>query len=535
MGKRKNSQSKLSSRSNNVAAAYLRVSTKTQEEKGFSLEVQKERSIIYAKENGLILTEDMIFVESRPASKTYNDDLDSEVNGIHETLKYRPALSRIIELAGDKKITHLIVYTRDRLTRNIQDYITLKAFFARKGVKVHYSRPGELANTEDNKINNFLDLILASVAELEANTIGIRVKGGNRSCIKNSYWAGGKAPLGYFLEQVPNSKKNTTLKVVEFEQKMIKDIFDYYIVYGYGYRKISKLMNERYKFITWTKSKIESILKNETYTGCIAWDRRGGRRYPGKHEEYDKSPFIKDASIIAKDQWHQAVDLRQKKLELKDAKYFSSPFLLKGKLVCGICGSPMECKNYGKGKKSVYRCPSINEKGISESIVEKELIEKCFIDKLNSLFVTKDIDLYWNLYKEQMEKQRKENNDILLTLDNNLNEIREIKSDLKRILSESTEEPIRERLLEQGVILNKKDIAFKTHIEEIRNKDCCHFRDKNEFSAAVNKVFERFNCFSQNQKRMLVEILVDNIFINSNGDSPGDIGLRIILNPPKFI
>ncbi len=111
----------------------------------------------------------------------------------------------------------------------MQDFITLKTFFAKSGICAHYSRPGEFSKIEDTKINNFLELILASVAELEANTIGVRVKGGNRSCIKNSYWAGGKIPFGYSPAPAPDSKKNSTLQTNTFEQKIVEEIFNLYI------------------------------------------------------------------------------------------------------------------------------------------------------------------------------------------------------------------------------------------------------------------------------------------------------------------
>lgn len=111
----------------------------------------------------------------------------------------------------------------------MQDFITLKTFFAKSGICAHYSRPGEFSKIEDTKINNFLELILASVAELEANTIGVRVKGVNRSCIKNSYWAGGKIPFGYSPAPAPDSKKNSTLQTNTFEQKIVEEIFNLYI------------------------------------------------------------------------------------------------------------------------------------------------------------------------------------------------------------------------------------------------------------------------------------------------------------------
>lgn len=524
----------FNSDNNNVAVAYIRVSTKSQEEKGFSLEIQKEKAISYAHENGLILTEDMIFEESKPASKTTNDNFDIADN-IHEKLKSRPILSKIIELASERKFSHLIVYTRDRLTRNMQDFITLKTFFAKSSICVHYSRPGEFSKIEDTKINNFLELILASVAELEANTIGIRVKGGNRSCIKNSYWAGGKIPFGYSPAPAPDSKKNSTLQTNTFEQRIIEEIFNLYTHAGYGYRKISKIMNEQYPFITWTKSKIEAIIKNETYTGYITWDRRGGRRNPGKHLEHDKSPFIETACIIPSQQWNDAVALRYKKYELKDSKYYSTPFLLRSKLVCGICGSIMDCKNYGKGKKSVYRCPTSNEKGISELIAEKELLEQHFTDQLKKFFDYKNIDELWNLYKSEFDKKKSSDFMLKKTIIKNLDEINVIRKKLNFILSQSIEEELKTRLFEQSVILNKKEQNYKEQLSRIDHSLNQSFESKDDFDRSIMNVLESFSTFEDYRKRLLIDILIDNIILEIKPEAPDQLFLKIIINPPKNI
>lgn len=516
----------------NVAVAYIRVSTKTQEEKGFSIEIQREKAIEYAKNNGFVLNEDMIFEEAKPASKSYSDDFEDAYN-LTEKLKSRPELNKIISLAGEKKFCHLIVYTRDRLTRNIDDCLALRTYFKKVGVLVHYSRPGEFSKIEDSKINNFLELILASVAELEANTIGIRVKGGNRSCIKNSYWPGGRVPFGYSPVDAPDSKKNSTIKSEAFEKAMVQEIFNLYTQCGYGYRRISDEMNKKFPFIKWSKSKVESIIKNETYTGYIAWDRRGGRRNPGSHKEYDKSPFIEDASIISKQQWINTVELRKKKQELKDSKYYNTNFLLRGKLVCGKCGSTMETKNYGKGKKSVYRCPNSNEHGISELIVEKELVEQQFHSELSDLFLYKNMDNIWALYKAKLENRKKEDTRLIESIKNKLAEISLLKRKLNSIISLHLDEKIKVRMYEQSIILNKQEQSYKGQLDFIENKNYQYFETKDEFFNAIMRVFEYYGNFQREEKRMLIDIIVDTIMVNTISPNQSELKLTLMLSPPK--
>ncbi|KNY24772.1 recombinase family protein [Pseudobacteroides cellulosolvens] len=528
MEKKTSSKSK-SAEPNNIAAAYIRVSTKNQEEKGFSIEVQREKAISYAKEKNLVLSNDMIYEETKPVSKTSKDD--DEGDGFYERLKRRPALNEIIQLINENKISHLIIYTRDRLTRNFQDFITLKSFFNKAGVTIHYSRPGEIYKIEDTKINNFLELILASVAELEANTIGIRVKGGNRSCIKKGFWAGGKVPFGFHSIHDPQNKKNSILRADKYEKAIIEEIFNMYSEYGFGYRKISDFMNEKYPFIKWTKSKIESIIKNETYTGYIVWDRRGGRRSPGKHQEHDKSPFLSEACIISANQWDKVTSLRKKKEILKDAKYFNTPFILRGKLVCGICGSVMKCKNYGKGKKSVYKCPTLNTKGIAEMIIEKEEIEQYFIQELKKLF-TYNMDKLWDLYSARLKEQENNNMQMMKLINKKLKEIGVLKGRIDSVIDKNIEEPVKSSILEQRVMLNKKEQSLRKHYDEVVNFSYEKYNSKSEFCSALIGINDKVNMSTDSNKRMLFDILVERIVTM---EKAGGFNIDIILNPPKEI
>ncbi|KZL93595.1 recombinase family protein [Clostridium magnum] len=171
------------------------------------------------------------------------------------------------------------------MTRDFEQFIALKYILNRNNIKIHYTLPGENIDIEDKKINRFVDNILASVAELEANVISIRVKSGSKITVKNGNWAGGRPPYGYLIQRIKipgRSRPIAKLKPSIYERSLIVNIFKFYNL-GYGYRKIAQLMNDMCGNNAWTKGKIESIIKNETYTGYITWDRRGGRRHPGRH------------------------------------------------------------------------------------------------------------------------------------------------------------------------------------------------------------------------------------------------------------
>ncbi|MCY6370656.1 recombinase family protein [Clostridium ganghwense] len=523
-----------------ISIAYLRVSTEEQEKEGFSLDVQKKAALNYSDEHELGLKGNMIFDESKPASTINNKNLDDDLNS---TLKTRPVLQNILDMAQQKSFTDLIVFSRDRLTRNFQEFIALRFILQKNNINIHYCRTGETLNSSDNKINRFLDLVLANVAELEANTISIRVKGADRLCIKDGYWAGGKAPLGYKLKKskIPGRKRPAcNLSPVRKDKKKIEEVFAYYND-GYGYRKIAQLMNKIYGTREWTKSKVETIIKNETYTGYITWDRRGGRRSPGKHDTIVKSEKLNaDISFISSEDWNTLCKLRNRKNIVKDPKYYSTPFLLKDKLICPKCGKKLKTKNYGKNSEGkyyrVYRCPTLCN-GKSELIVNKESIEKKFMPVLCKIIKCTSIDELWELYSKQISKKRKEQGLMIAELYENIKTIDTLKSNIKAIFKENPNKDLQKRLEFQDALLSKTKEQYQLQVSQLKeNLSKKFFTNKTEYAEALNRFYENFsdNFFSSKihprKRRMLLDIIVDSITLNESGD---DIE-KILINPPKL-
>ena len=514
----------------NLAVAYLRVSTERQKESGFSLINQEATAIEYAKQNGLILAKDMIFSEVRSASTINRNSDDEDLEG---SLSNRPVLLDILHLAVQNKFQNIIIFSRDRLARDLGMFIALNLEFEKLNIKVHYSRPGEVTESSDSEIYKFLDLILASVAELESNVLSTRVKGGNRTCIKNSYWAGGKAPFGYILQKDKsyfNSKKNrhSKLKPSIYEKSIVQEIFELYI-HGYSYKAISEKMNEKHGYISWTKSKIETIIKNESYTGKIAWNRRSGKRNPGKKLIPEYSPYDKKMQIIDSDLYNKAVQLREIKSKTKDSKYYNTPFLLKSKLICGYCGAKLAPKNYGKSKTNVYRCPTVVDNK-SDLILKQTDIEEVVMEQLDLILKNSNTNELWSYYQSEIKKRKSQYNEVKNDLRNKLLEVDKLQNNILKLLNKKdTSNNLEEKINFQNDVLNKvkeqflsKIISIDKLLKEINSLEKEHY-DKalNHFK---NSIFAKDNYSS----RVLVDILVEHIEVHKTGDS---ISLNILVNP----
>lgn len=554
--------------SNELAIAYLRVSTDEQEKKGLSTAVQKKAAENYVEEynrsvdfeysngdysnNKIQLDENMILKETKPASTVMNNSVEETLS---DSLKNRPILQYILSMAQKKQFKHLIVFTRDRLCRDFDQYIALKYMLNKNDIKIHYSRPGENFNLEDKKISRFLDNILASVAELEANIISVRVKDGAVQCVRNGNWPGGRPPYGYLIKNIEisgRSHKIAKLKPSTYEENKVLEIFTLYGK-GYGYRNIARLMNITYDTDIYTKSKIEKIIKNETYTGRITWNRRGGRRHPNRKEEPIHSNVISELQIINKKQWDSLVKLRHRKWEIKDSKYFNTPYLLKDKLVCSKCQSKLKPKNYGKNSAGknycVYKCPT-KDGARSELVIKKDFIEKLVIDKISTSLLFGSIDQLWNTYLIKKQKEVAPRKALIneltsrikstTSLKDNIETMKDDLEDVDHQFDESIKKDLidyktdlLDKLTHQEVLLQKLIERYRCELEYTKNFiEKNFFKNKDDYEAALQNFRVNLNEFDDRSKRLLIDIIVDKIVVHKIQDT---IKLDIILNPPKII
>ncbi|MPM62023.1 hypothetical protein SDC9_108888 [bioreactor metagenome] len=392
------------------AASYTRVSTLKQSEEGYSIQNQMKYIEEYAKGKGWILEDSLKYTENKPASKEEDESVD-ELNFIGN-FRDRPKLTELLKEAQRGSFQHLIVYARDRLARRVEDAIALEIYFEKFGIQIHYAKPGEDFENANPKIKRLLNIIFASLAEMEINILSSRVKEGSKATITKGNWAGGKVPFGYIPVRYEDyskggNKRSTKLKVSELDSSFIKKIFELYSL-GYGYRRIAQMMNTEYSFITWTKSKIETIIKNKTYTGYIFWDRRGGRRKPNRHNDKPiHSPLESENVIIDEDFWEDMSNERELRSIRKDAFYYDTEYILKNKLVCSKCKRVMKAKCPGGKRRSVYRCADTKEKRvICNTIIPCSIAEGAFRNYMRDvIFQFKDSERFWDLYEAGFNKR----------------------------------------------------------------------------------------------------------------------------------
>lgn len=178
---------------------YIRVSTDGQcKDDKFGLEVQKEQIIEYCDKN------DMNIV------KWYSDEGESGA-------KERPGFDEIVYgEVSNPPYESVVVAKSDRVARDIEIYYYYKMLLRKKNITL-------ISIAEDfGKFGVFSDMLESftlCVAKMERENINKRTSAGRAVKSSKGGYSGGRAPMGYKIE-------NGSLVIDENEAKVVRFIFD---------------------------------------------------------------------------------------------------------------------------------------------------------------------------------------------------------------------------------------------------------------------------------------------------------------------
>lgn len=308
-------------------AAYVRVSTDRQADKGYSIGEQTERIESYCKAKDWHLV------------KIYTDP------GFTGSNMDRPALQ---ELIRDIELYDIVLVNKmDRLSRSQHDTLYLvQDIFAPHGCSFVSMQESFDTTTP---IGIAMLGILSAFAELERSQIKERTKMGKEARKKKGLWHGGSnVPIGYDYEDGFLS--------INDEAVQIKIIYERFLQ-GEKIRDICRYMAANYttKYTSWNYvGTVRRILGNSVYIGMVG-------EYKGQHEPIiDKETFDRVQVLLNE----------QKRGE----KSPCAGHLLTGMIYCGECGHRVGITTSVYKKKykySYYRC------GRSESDQLNLIDHKC--------------------------------------------------------------------------------------------------------------------------------------------------------------
>ena len=352
--KKKNRQTKITKFAeleNKVAALWTRVSTERQEENNCSLETQERICREYAANHGITI------------KKQYG--------GTHESAKTEGLLYRkmIAEVAKDRDINIILVYSFDRFSRAGNEAIMTKAYLKSKGV---YVISATQPTDPDSCAGEFMENILFLFNQFENSLRRDKAVTGMTACLQRGEWYG-KAPLGYDHKKIGK----THVLTVNDDGRILKKAFLWKANEGMGDIEIvERLALEGLRI---DRKHLNKILHNPFYCGYIQHNLLGYTEdgkpvtVKGNQEKLiDEATFNKIQGITHAGYEHQEE---------------TEPFPLKLHIRCSDCGGYLTGYTVKSRGRDYYKC---NKKGC-KSNHSTEKLHQMYCALLNTYSIPKQL------------------------------------------------------------------------------------------------------------------------------------------------
>ncbi|WP_242992554.1 recombinase family protein [Ruminococcus sp. AM43-6] len=370
-------------------AAYCRVSTEQEEQQNsFAVQVAYYTDLINKKKEWTLAG---IFA-------------DEGISGTQT--KKRTEFNRMIRMCKKKKIDLIITKSISRFSRNTVDCLQYIRQLKELGIGVIFEK--ENINTL-TMTSEFMIALYGSFAQAESESISKNILWGKEKAYRE-----GKVPFQY--KKLLGYRKGADGKpeIVPEEAETVRSIFNLYLD-GYTLLNIAQiLMDQKITTATgkseWTKSAIQSILKNEKYVGdallqktftadCITHKvvKNNGER-PMYLVTDHHTPIIDRDTF---DRVQQEIARRNSKRKISDqtktekGKY-SGKYALSELLICGQCGTPYRRRIWTKSgnKQVVWRCISRLEHGRrycpDSPTIKEENLHRGIIRAINNYYSCRD-------------------------------------------------------------------------------------------------------------------------------------------------
>jgi site-specific DNA recombinase len=520
-------------------ALYARVSTKSQAEKGTSLDGQLE--MCFKKAKDLKINKDTVKVYREEGFT--GEDID------------RPKMNQLRQDIKNKLINRVIITHPDRLSRELVDKLIVCNEFEKYEVELVFVDT-EYKNTPEGEL--FFNM-QSSIAQYELAMIKKRTSRGVIRSVKEkkNVMPMRVPPYGYdYIDK--------KLVINKEEVEFVKKIYDWYVYENLTMRQIGEKLYEygakpkRKESSNWSAASIQKILINEVYIGKYYYNRRKTQKIKGQKtssgnakREYsyrDKEDWllVEVPRIIDDSLFKLAQDKREN--NGRHSGNLKHEYLLRGKIKCACCGlsysaystSTKQTNKNGETKSWTfkrYRCngtvlrsygesnkkcnvPLLNVNDfdehiwntyIMEIVANPNLIQEYGMNQNNE----KELQIKKTFFEKQLIEKEKERERVktmfkhdVIEEEEMLNDITKVNEDIVKI--KASLEDLTSALNDEKEIFDKVEL-FNTTVEQVKK-----IMGKGELSFA--------------DKRNIVNLLIDEITVNYDNEGTMSVNLSTILN-----
>ncbi len=333
------------------AVAYVRVSTKEQADEGYSIAAQREACLRFISDRGWTLVDE--FSDQGESARTAD----------------RPQFRAMLERLGeDRSIRAVVVHKLDRLARNLEDHVTVRARLRTMGVGVH----SVSESLEESASGKLVEGILASIAEFYSANLGQEVRKGMGRKASEGIWPT-QAAIGYRNVRVSRNARRGEAIIVPDEERapLVRQAFELYATGEWPLRALHEEMTERglrnRAGNPIALSRLADLLKDRIYLGKVVWH---GIEYDGIHEPLVRRELFDRVQEVFR--LHDLAGERKRRHE----------HYLRGTVFCGSCGSRL-CSMIAKGRFTYFFCLGAHNRRtkchasyVPEAILEQQVEER---------------------------------------------------------------------------------------------------------------------------------------------------------------
>ena len=233
------------------AVIYTRVSSREQQQEGFSLEAQSRLLREYAQRHGFSIVQAFEDVETAKATG-------------------RKQFAKLVDFFKRNEYCRvLLVEKTDRISRNFRDAVTLEDL----DIAVHFVKEGQVISKDSKSQAVLVYGFNLVMARHYSNNLREEVKKGMREKAAQGIFPG-FAPFGY-----RNNKAERTIEVDPEDSPIVTRLFALYATGEHSLLSLRKTIElETGKKMS--RSNLHMILHNRFYLGSFEWS---GQTYAGKH------------------------------------------------------------------------------------------------------------------------------------------------------------------------------------------------------------------------------------------------------------
>jgi site-specific DNA recombinase len=307
----------------------------------------------------------------------------------------RPGFKQMIVAARQKppQFEAILVWKLSRFARNREDSIIYKSLLRKQGIQViSINEP-----LEDTPSGRLLEGIIEVLDEFYSANLSQDVTRGMRETASRGFYPGGPPPYGYVrvkvqdgsVQRVKLEPDPATAPIVE---RMFRECLS-----GKGMIEISRGLNSdgltTRKNNGWSKTSVNTVLRNEVYTGTLIWgeftkNHNGGSRLPVIRID-NAWPAIVDRDTFDKAQ----TKMRKRAPKITHPRVIHSEYILSGLLRCKNCNAAMIGHAVKSGHFFYYMCGNARRRGrglCTTHLLPKERIERFVIDRLKRYILTEE-------------------------------------------------------------------------------------------------------------------------------------------------